>query len=112
MSAHTPGPWVVRDGHVYATAHETTVTIPAVDGCPSCGKEPQEERSHNTGLLALVYAPGKAGDFVSEHAANGLLIAASPDMAALLLSAYQHVSHGGPKRGEVEDVLRKAGLIQ
>lgn len=29
----------------------------------------------------------------------------------LLLSAWQHVSHGGPTRGQVEDVLRTAGVV-
>lgn len=43
--------------------------------------------------------------------ADGRLIAAAPEMAALLLSAWQHVSHGGPRREDVAAVLRKAGLI-
>ena len=50
-------------------------------------------------------------DYNDESRANARLIAAAPQMAALLLSAWQHVSHGGPKRGEVEDVLRQAGLL-
>lgn len=40
------------------------------------------------------------------------LIAAAPKMAALLLSGWQHVSHGGPTRGDVENVLREAGLLR
>ncbi len=45
------------------------------------------------------------------HTPNARLIAQAPRMAELLLSAYQHVSHGGPSRAEVEAVLRDAGLI-
>jgi hypothetical protein len=51
------------------------------------------------------------GEEEGDAEADALLIAAVPEMADLLLAAWQHVSHGGPKRGEVEAVLRKAGLI-
>jgi len=39
------------------------------------------------------------------------LHAAAPEMGKLLLSAWTHVSHGGPTRGELEDVLIKAELL-
>lgn len=40
-----------------------------------------------------------------------LIREAAPEMAEILLSAYVHVSHGGPTRGQVEDVLKKAGVL-
>lgn len=42
---------------------------------------------------------------------NAKLIRAAPEMAEFLLSGYQHISHGGPTRGDLEDLLRKIGLI-
>lgn len=53
---------------------------------------------------------------VENHAygplANARLIAAAPRMAEMLLSIWQHVSHGGPTRGEVEALLREAGVLE
>ena len=46
-----------------------------------------------------------------EDEANGKLLAAAWDMGQLMLRAYNHVTHGGPTRAEVEAVLRKAGLL-
>lgn len=43
--------------------------------------------------------------------ANARLIAAAPEMGAMLLSIFSHVSHGGPTREEGEALLKKAGLL-
>lgn len=48
---------------------------------------------------------------VKESLADARLIEHAPDMAAMLLGAFLHVSHGGPTRGELEDLLRKAGVL-
>lgn len=45
-----------------------------------------------------------------EDEANAKLIAAAPEMADLLSRAITHVTHG-PKKEEVETVLRKAGIL-
>jgi len=42
---------------------------------------------------------------------NAKLIRAAPEIAEFLLFGYQHISHGGPTRGDLEDLLRKIGLI-
>jgi hypothetical protein len=91
VSAHTPGPWEVdenssRDGGFIVTGHINGDHIVICD---------RAEFGHRAEMSR----------------ANARLIAAAPRMAELLLSAWQHVSHGGPKRGDVEDVLREAGLI-
>lgn len=46
-----------------------------------------------------------------EDEANAKLIAAAPEMAELLLRAFTHVTHGRPHLSEVENVLRKAGVM-
>lgn len=43
--------------------------------------------------------------------ARARLIAAAPEMGAMLLSIFSHVSHGGPTRAEGEALLKKAGLL-
>jgi hypothetical protein len=52
---------------------------------------------------------GDIGGFTDDD--KGRLAAAAPEMARLLLSSISHVSHGGPTRKEVEEVLRKAGVL-
>lgn len=37
---------------------------------------------------------------------------AATEMGDILLSAYTHVSHGGPTRVDLETVLKKAELIR
>lgn len=61
-----------------------------------------------------VVAIAKVFDLAGNHGTregNAALLRAAPEMAEFLLSSYQHVSHGGPKRGDLEDLLRKIGLI-
>jgi hypothetical protein len=86
-ASYTPGPWVF--------------TTEPPDGGEPC-------------VMAGVFYVAKPVynhmDAVAAEA-NGKLMAAAPRMAELLLSAWQHVSHGGPKRGDVEDVLREAGIL-
>lgn len=83
MSAPTPGPW-----------------------------EAEQQRSRAWGGSYIVRARGVAIAACAMSQDDARLVAAAPKMGALLLSAHQHVSHGGPTRAEVEEVLREAGLIQ
>ena len=92
MSAHTPGPWFVENG--LATARRQVAEL--VEG--------------RTGLT--LYRIVHDGQEDGDAEADARLIAAVPEMAELLLLAWQHVSHGGPNRGDVERVLRKAGLVE
>jgi len=62
------------------------------------------------GRIAIAKVFDLAGNFGS-RAGNASLIGSAPLMAEFLLSGYQHVSHGGPKRGDLENLLRKIGLI-
>lgn len=92
MSGHTPGPWTVvedpEDRGRYVVAGPDMVGIVMTPA----------GRHRNEPLRSFL--------------ADARLIAAAPEMGELLLSAWQHVSHGGPTRAEVEAVLRKAGLIE
>jgi len=76
------------------------------------------ERKH----AIRIYAedPGPCNDFHiglvvdvdrETREANAALIAAAPEMGAMLLSMFVHVSHGGPTRGKAEALLKKAGLL-
>lgn len=87
MAEHTPGPWVARAASILPE-REISADVQGKDGqfVADCGSH---ERSTD----------------------NARLIAAAPKMGAFLLSCYQHVSHGGPTRGELEDLLREAGLL-
>ena len=94
MSGFTPGPWNVadeKDGNLW------------IDGRGNAGVAKIEPWDRLNGQGEVL---------TDEDRANARLIAAAPAMAELLLSAYQHVSHGGPTRGELEAVLRQAGLIE
>jgi hypothetical protein len=99
MTKHTPGPWQVSD---------TELTN---KGFPT--KHPHFEIASENSItwIAHVLCFSDAYDENTQYAANARLIAAAPDMADILLRAYTHVSHGGPTRGELEDVLKKAGLL-
>lgn len=107
MSAHTPPPWVwgQMGGWKLIGNHGMRPIVLGARGIrKSSGPPPPAEfvlRNAEHDLLI---------PFDPKHP-DALLIAAAPEMAALLLSAWQHVSHGGPKRGDVEDVLRTAGLL-
>lgn len=58
------------------------------------------------------WAGGKSiSDGPGSHMANARLIAAAPELGEALLSAYRHVTHGGPTRAQVEDILKRAGLL-
>lgn len=46
-----------------------------------------------------------------EDEANAKILSAAWDMANILLRAHSTITHGGPTRGEVEAVLRKAGIL-
>lgn len=93
---HTPGPWVFEPGPKDDPDFPDADFIVAQD----FGAGPGD-------AVAIITGPVSTG--TSE--ANARLIAAAPRMAELLLSAWQHVSHGGPSRGDVEDVLREAGVL-
>ena len=80
---HTPGPW-------RATKHTDTKGWTVSAGNSIASVKPRLNEA--------------------EVEANARLIAAAPEMSALLLSLYQH-GHGGSQRGGIEDVLRKAGLL-
>jgi hypothetical protein len=90
VSAHTPGPWTFDAGE------EGYAGVPIY-----AGGDPSR-------VVAIVNDENADEGVVL---ADARLIAAAPRMAEILLSAYQHVSHGGPNRGDVESVLREAGLI-
>jgi hypothetical protein len=88
---HTPGPWEVHEGHVYATAHKRETTIKHDDGT----SEPYTE-----GLTALVYVPFEAviksdADYKTLHDANARLIASAPELseAATLVIEAANASH-------------------
>ena len=93
---HTPGPWRVEPHHredIEGEVNGKWVEIAAlIDNAALRDQRP----------IPTAYI----------REANARLIAAAPEMAAILLAAWQHVSHGGPTRADVEAVLRKAGLIQ
>ncbi len=89
MSAHTPGPWEVEQNTTNA------LEIVAEEVCIATICSDEDDLAE--------------GD--CEERANARLIAAAQTMGLLLLSAWQHVSHGGPTRGELEAVLRMAGLL-
>jgi hypothetical protein len=105
MSAHTPAPWRIE------------VDVPDDQDIVIVAGDPREPVYEWT-FVAHVCGPDVPEDVTepgrfdrAEALANARLIVAAPKMATLLLSGWQHVSHGGPTRGEVEDVLREAGLI-
>jgi hypothetical protein len=56
--------------------------------------------------VAIVY--GKTAEECRDRAEQ---IATLPQLIDVMARAFAHVSHGGPTRGEVEAVLRKAGVL-
>ena len=100
VSGHTPGPWAVE----LDRAEDGEIEVVAAGGQPGCECP-----------IALVdcrdYPEDELSPWREVALANARLIAAAPRMGELLLSAWQHVSHGGPTRADVEAVLREAGLL-
>jgi hypothetical protein len=47
-----------------------------------------------------------------EADANARLMAAAPEMAAMLMWMFVSVSHGGPTRSDAEALLKKAGVLE
>jgi hypothetical protein len=92
MSAHTPGPWHVEHGTPSGRRLVADLVV---------------ESNHGLTDYRIVHE----GESDGAGEADALLIASAPRMAELLLSAWQHVSHGGPSRADVETVLREAGLL-
>lgn len=88
---HTPGPWAYDEtvGHVHRADDF----------------RPQRDAIADTNANDL---PEEEGD------ANGVLMAAAPDLAAACVTALQHVVAGWPRNLETETVLvaalEKAGL--
>jgi len=108
VSEHTPGPLrVARAPHPESGLTKAEYLAGLERGGPQLFVviAPDPEGKPEDYLVTAVTGDGPASE------ANARLYAAAPEMAALLLSAYQHVSHGGPKRGADADELRKAGLI-
>lgn len=93
MSAdnHTPGEW----------AHIDTPAIRQLfHGCSVIASSERQDA-----ILATI------GEDVPEWRENAKLMAAASDMGKFLLRCYTHVAHGGPTRTELEEVLKKAGLL-
>jgi|HubBroStandDraft_4_1064222.scaffolds.fasta_scaffold00021_16 hypothetical protein len=88
---HSPGEWLVLEvrGHKFVAA-------PAYEG------HPHFKHTRFVDIAGSEDYPCKEADLK--------LIAAAPKMAALLLAGITHVTHG-PKRSEVEAVLRNAGVL-
>ena len=95
MSAYTPGPWRVEPNHGEDIEAEV------------CGKWYEVAAMIDNAAMHDQRPIGTA--FIRD--ANARLIAAAPRMAEMLLSAWQHVTHGGPSRSEVEALLRDAGVL-
>ena len=91
MSKYTPGPWIV----VEDPEDRGRYVVAGPDGVGIVQTPPGKHR--NEPLRSFL--------------ADARLIAVAPRMAEMLLSAWQHVTHGGPSRGEVEALLREAGVL-
>lgn len=68
-----------------------------------------DEQRYNVGPVQIPFSGGAEEKEAALNIAR--LVAQTPVMADILMRAYSHVTHGGPKRAEVEDVLRKAGVL-
>lgn len=109
MSAYTPGPWAWQEMGSWCLVGQYGMRPIVLSA--RAARRPQEGGPPAAGVLMLRDSgPDRLIQFNPEHP-DARLIATSPRMAELLLSAWQHVTHGGPKRGDVEDVLREAGLL-
>lgn len=92
MKQSTPGPWYILEvGDVKFVAARPTEDHPYFN------------KTRNIDVCGDEDYPRKESDLK--------IFSASWEMGQLLLSAYLHVSHGGPTRAEVEAVLKKAGLL-
>jgi hypothetical protein len=86
---HTPGPWNISP--LSLSGEDSGVYI-------------------YSGMMQIVGVLRRPDSTVTW--ANARLIAAAPDMADILLRSYTHVSHGGPTYVELEEVLKRAGIIE